>query len=537
MKLNDERIDIILKILLKYVQKDFSVSIPVSDKGDELDALAVGLNTMREELEHYLMELRESKDQIQSILKNAPDAVIVIDAGGKITEWNPMAEKTFGWTQEETAGRFLHELIIPLKYREAHLMGLKHFIQTGQGPVLNKTIEMPALRKDGSEFPTELRISPSSIRGKSFFIGIIKDITERKKLEDKLRESEEKFQKAFQSSAAGITITRLPEGTFLNVNEAFVKMTGFSEEEIIGRNFLELGLITDIKSREEIIQKVQEHGSAKNFEMTIRNRSGNVLEFLSSIETITLKGEKYAINIIYDITDRKRAEEQLETVNKELEAFTYSISHDLRAPLRAISGYANILEEEHDKSLDGEGKRLLGNIRYNAFKMGKLIDDLLAFSRLGKKEIQKSEIDMNELTEGVFIEFNKSAAHHAEIRIGKLLPVYGDYSLIHQVVMNLVSNAIKYSSKNAHPAIEINSSKQDGNIIYSIKDNGVGFDMRYVHKLFGVFQRLHQTEEFEGTGVGLAIVQRIINKHGGKIWAEGEIGKGATFTFSLPDPK
>jgi signal transduction histidine kinase len=225
---------------------------------------------------------------------------------------------------------------------------------------------------------------------------------------------------------------------------------------------------------------------------------------------------------------------QLEAVNKELESFSYSVSHDLRSPLRAIDGYARIMEEDYKDALDAEGKRLLGVIQYNAKRMGMLIDDLLAFSRLGKKELQRSEINMKELIEGAVGEIERSTSNRAEIRYGTLHPLKADYALINQVIVNLVSNAIKYSSKNEQPVVKISSELKDGNVIYSISDNGVGFNMDYAHKLFGVFQRLHTMEEFEGTGVGLAIVQRVVTKHGGKVWADAVVGKGATFYFSIP---
>lgn len=225
---------------------------------------------------------------------------------------------------------------------------------------------------------------------------------------------------------------------------------------------------------------------------------------------------------------------QLGTANRELEAFSYSVSHDLRAPLRAVSGYAKMLEEDHSEHLNDSAKRLLGVIQHNARHMGMLIDDLLTFSQLGRKEIQKSWVDMNTLTYTVVNEFSKSTIHQADIRINPLLPVPGDSSLLRQVLVNFLSNAVKYSSKLRYPLIEINSQQVNGNIVYSVKDNGTGFDMAYKDKLFGVFQRLHTQEQFEGTGVGLAIVKRIIDKHNGKVWAEAEPGKGSTFYFSLP---
>jgi len=219
---------------------------------------------------------------------------------------------------------------------------------------------------------------------------------------------------------------------------------------------------------------------------------------------------------------------------EEMEAFSYSISHDLRSPLRAVNGYAKMLEEDYNKLFDDEGRRLLKVVQENAKKMGLLIDDLLAFSRLGRKEIYKTNVNMKLLTENVLDELNKSIHCKGEIKINDLHPTKADNTLMNQVMTNLLSNAIKYSFNTDKPVIEIKSEKKNGDVIYAVSDNGAGFDMQYVHKLFGVFQRLHAEEEFEGTGVGLAIVHRIITKHGGKVWAKGEIGKGATFYFSLP---
>lgn len=245
-------------------------------------------------------------------------------------------------------------------------------------------------------------------------------------------------------------------------------------------------------------------------------------------------GEAY-IQEKNQVLEQKVAERtaQLESVNKELEAFTYSVSHDLRAPLRAVNGYAEMLIEDYGSLLDDEGKRIVTTISANAAKMGILIDDLLAFSQLGRKEVQKTTIHMNELVAGVMLELQEATHHQAHIEVGNLHAVHADYSLIHQVMYNLLSNAIKYSSKKDRPHVEIASETRNGEIIFSVKDNGSGFDMRFVGKLFGVFQRLHSQDEFEGTGVGLAIVHRIIARHGGNVWAEGRVDAGATFYFSL----
>ena len=225
---------------------------------------------------------------------------------------------------------------------------------------------------------------------------------------------------------------------------------------------------------------------------------------------------------------------QLESVNNELESFSYSVSHDLRAPLRAIQGYSQMLKEALENQLDEETSRILNNIIHNTRKMGQLIDDLLAFSRLGRKELVKITVPMNDLVTNLCDELKKEQPHRAiQFIITPLPEIQGDSVTLKQVWVNLLSNAIKYSRQKENARIVIGSEVKNDEVIYSIKDNGAGFDMRYVNKLFGVFQRLHSDKEFEGTGVGLAIVQRVIAKHGGRVWAESTLNEGATFFFTL----
>ncbi|MGZ9235872.1 MAG: sensor histidine kinase, partial [Anaerolineales bacterium] len=226
---------------------------------------------------------------------------------------------------------------------------------------------------------------------------------------------------------------------------------------------------------------------------------------------------------------------QLHAANRELEAFSYSVSHDLRAPLRAISGYAQILVEDYTAVLDEDGKRICNVITDEARRMGQLIDDLLSFSRLSRKEMQTTRVDMKALAFSVFGELTtEEQRERIEFSVGKLPPAVADPALLHQVWINLISNAIKFSSKKERSVIEVATKRSEAELIYCVRDNGAGFDIQYIDKLFGVFQRLHGEDEFEGTGVGLAIVQRIIQRHEGRVWAEAATGKGATFYFALP---
>jgi signal transduction histidine kinase len=227
---------------------------------------------------------------------------------------------------------------------------------------------------------------------------------------------------------------------------------------------------------------------------------------------------------------------QLEEVNKELESFSYSVSHDLRAPVRALVGFSKMLEESYNDTLDDEGKRMVGVIHRNAIKMGSLIDDLLEFSKMGRQEVRKSAINVADMVKEVISDITDQTEYHANVTINELLPTYADRALLTQVWINLISNAFKYSAKKENPAVEIGSHRDDRYIVYYVKDNGAGFSMEYAEKLFGVFQRLHKASEFEGTGVGLAIVHRIITRHGG-VWAEAKVNEGATFFFTLPGDK
>ncbi len=229
---------------------------------------------------------------------------------------------------------------------------------------------------------------------------------------------------------------------------------------------------------------------------------------------------------------------QLEAANKELESFSYSVSHDLRAPLRAVDGFSRFVLEDYENKLDSEGKRLLNLIRSNIQKMDQLITDLLALSRVARCELNFSDIDMTQMAISLFNEtVPKDIRDNIKFTVDQLPEASADPTFIKQVWINLLSNAIKFTSKKKEPVIIIGLNTENGFNVYYVKDNGVGFNPEYKHKLFGVFQRLHKSDDFEGTGVGLAIIQRIIHRHGGKVWAEGEEGKGATFWFSLPVKK
>ena len=384
-------------------------------------------------------------------------------------------------------------------------------------------------------------------------LGIVQDITERKLNDEALAKTENNLRSLFENTQTGYLLMDT-NFTIVEFNKLMEKYFTIADNKTLKKNENILNSLMN-ERQESFSKSLKEvlNGSKLNYEISfslpdgtllwldsrlypVTNPDGKVMGACMSYEDVTKrKFDEQKIQELNKTLDKKVLERtaQYESLNKELEAFSFSVSHDLRAPLRAVNSYAQILEEEQKDKLNEDGQLMLKNIKNNGQKMGRLIDDLLAFSRLGRQEIKKVQVNMNELASTAIEELNRLLPNHAAIQLSPLPEVEGDYTLLYQVMINLVGNAIKYSSKKEKPVITIYAEQKEGKTIFTIKDNGAGFDMRFAEKLFGVFQRLHSEQEFEGNGVGLAIVQRIINKHGGKIWGEGKENEGASFYFTL----
>ncbi len=383
-----------------------------------------------------------------------------------------------------------------------------------------------------------------------------RQIAERSEAERALRDSERR-NRTLVDAITSVVWTADHQKTFTTTQPAWGTYTGQTEDEYRGAGWRRAFHAEDRDAFES--QWAEAAIAKKTLECVARlwHAASSDYRFVSVRAALVLSAEDEIlewIGTVTDIDDRKRAEEeirrlnaelegrvrertaQLEATNKELESFSYSVSHDLRAPLRAIDGYSQMLEEDYRDRLDDEGKRLLTVVRRESGKMGRLIDDLLAFSRLGRNPITAmAEIDMTALAKDVAQELLRDETpDRVRLDVWRLPPVRGDKSLLHQVWMNLLGNALKYAGSRPRPEILVTGEITNGEAVYRVADNGVGFDMRYAGKLFGVFQRLHSTEEFAGTGVGLAIVQRVVTRHGGSVRADGKVGEGATFTFTLP---
>jgi PAS domain S-box-containing protein len=364
-----------------------------------------------------------------------------------------------------------------------------------------------------------------------------------KRAEEEARESAHLLKTVMDSSPDPIFI-KDREGRFLFGNPALLRIWGKSLNEVIGKK--DSDLYSDRAIADAVMENdrlVMESGESKAVEEIVQTQEGLRTYLSMKSPRFDSRGNVDGIiGIARDITERKVAEKErerlisdLESANRELESFTYSVSHDLRAPLRAIDGFSSMLMKTMDLKLDQEEKRRLALIQENTTKMNRLIDDLLALSRVGRAEIMHKRINMTRIAESTW---EQQLTLNPDLKIDfvaySLPDAFGDEGLILQVFSNLLSNAVKFTRKRRKPVIEIGGKTSRSETVYYIKDNGAGFNMKYYDKLFGVFQRLHSEREYEGTGVGLAIVQRIIHRHGGRVWAEGKVGKGATFYFSLP---
>ena len=491
--------------------------------------------------------LRRSQEQLAGIIGSAMDAIISIDQGQQIVLFNAAAEKMFRCTSAETIGQSI-DRFIPQRFHTSHREHIENF---GRTHVTKRTMgalgAIFGLRADGEEFPIEASISQLEADGQKFYTVILRDITERKRAEESLRESEGRYRALFECAPDGIVIAN-PESYYIGANASICRMLGYTREELMGMHASDIVTEPEVRHIGPALNIIKA-GSDYHREWQFRRKDGSTFE----AEVIaSMMPDGNLLGMIRDITERKQAEEevrrlnegleqrvlertaQLQAANKELEAFSYSVSHDLRAPLRHINGFSQALLEDYADKLDEGGRSYLQEVRGATQEMARLIDDILQLARVTRSEMRRGIVNLSELAHSIVAQLQESEKERTvAVKIEEGLSTSGDKHLLQILLNNLLGNAWKFSSKRERAEITFGRTHNSGEPAYFVRDNGAGFDMTYVNKLFGAFQRLHTVAEFEGTGIGLATVQRIVHRHGGRVWAEGKVNEGATFCFTL----
>ncbi|HLU77906.1 MAG TPA: PAS domain S-box protein [Burkholderiales bacterium] len=495
----------------------------------------------------HQLELERYAGHLAAAYATSPVAIFVTTLDGRIVEVNDTAVAMTGYSRQTLSALNVAELGFWRGQPES-FEAFSSRLQKGR--VLHRIARF--LRQDG--MPRDAEISATLIDriNQPHVLYMIEDVTEQRRQSTALRESEERFARIFEISPDPIALVS-EDGRIVEANPAFLRFSQYDIDELRGNTTEALGLWAATACAERFKSYLATHRDAENIESMLRRKNGELAHCQVSWSGFDLAGERYVLLIAHDITELKqRSAEvdrlnaslekmvqartaQLVSANRELESFSYSVSHDLRAPLRHISGFASLLGERPSVQSDAEARRLIGVVIRAAGRMGALIDDLLAFSRVSRQQMSLQEVPLDELVRDVVQEFSAAEeGREVQWRIGALPTVRGDRQLLRSVMMNLLDNALKYTRPRPVAVIEIGARERDGMAEIYVRDNGVGFDMQYAKQLFDVFQRLHRQEDFEGTGVGLANVQRIVERHGGRVWAEGEAEQGATFWISLP---
>lgn len=499
-------------------------------------------------------EISDSEEKRKLIMSGALDAIICIDTNETVTFWNAQAEVIFGWKETEVLGQQLSELIVPEPYRKHHREGLKHYLKTGEGKALNVLLELSAIKRNGEEFPIELTVIPINQGEDLFFCAFIRDITERKKSETKILQANERFEIVTQATNDAIWDWNIKEKTFFR-SQNIQKFLGddtpsnLEESQFWNEDFHP----DDIKKTKENLSNALDNPDVNRWEAEYRvfNESGKIVYVVDRGIILRDNDGKPTrmIGAMTNITEQKKHEAQLialneslqsyakelERSNEELEQFAFITSHDLQEPLRMISSFMDQLKRKYEDKLDDKALQYIDFATNGSKRMKQIILDLLEYSRAGRPTDYVEEVNVNDIITDYKLLRGKVISEKSVSISFKKTPIIKTYKTgLTQIFHSLLDNAIKYSKNEIAPKIEITCKEDDKEWTFAVKDNGIGIEPKFYNKIFIIFQRLHNREEYEGTGIGLSIVKRHIDFLNGKIWVESKIDEGSVFYFTIP---
>jgi len=484
---------------------------------------------------------------LRRTIETAGDAFVAIDSSGRVVGWNRRAEVAFGWTESEAIGKRIDTLIIPARLRNNHRDGLARFVASGIGKVVGQTLELPALRKDGTEFPVELSVWAVEEDDGYHFNALIRDISLRKSVEAALLANEHRFRLTFAASPIGLALVDL-DGRWLQVNPALCRIVDRREDDLLELTFQDITHPDDVDADVEnvrllIADEIPDYEMEKRY---IRPDNTIVSVLLKVALVRDEEGQPlYFISQIVDMTERKRVEsqlarqaEQLAQSNADLSQFASVAAHDLRAPLGAIGAFADLVLEDEGETLDPRALEFVRHIKSAAERTGDLVNDLLSYSRVGTDDVRREPVPLHVPVKAVVdlleVELER---RRAVVTIDQLPVVVGDPTQLHQLFQNLIGNAVKFVPPDRQPRVRVTSRPHPLGTEISVTDNGIGIDPEYRERVFMMFQRLHPQAAYPGTGIGLAICKRVVERHGGTISIEGAEPNGTAIRFTLPTPE
>jgi len=473
-------------------------------------------------------QVTESEERVRRIVENALDAVVMMDAAGNVIDWNPQAEKTFGWSRAEALGRPVAELIVPPDLREAHLRGLEHARATGRGGILNTRIEITAVHRDGTRFPVQLAVTPIRSGDSWIFSAFIRDITESKRSRDALEASERKYRTLVETTNTGFLI-KDAQGRVVDANAEYVRLSGhLTLRDIRGRSVLEWTAEYHRDRNAEEIRQSLESDQTRTYEIHYVDSNGRITPVEVNATRLQTDDGLWILSLCRDITERKRQE-------RELAEYAGAVSHDLKKPLGMVMRHVQRLERRYRDQLDDVAREHIRMAIQGTKDMERLIDDLRDNEQFGRRAAEP--VDGNRVLQRVMEILGPDIDGSNAVLDVEPLPtvIANEWELI-VVFQNLLSNAIKYRGEQP-PHIRVGARPEQGNWLFWVQDNGIGMEPKDTQKVFHIWERLLQKPEVEGTGIGLANCKKAIERRGGRIWAESEPGNGSTFFFTLPAPE